>query len=238
MITVGSAPTCSKGGGDCNDSSASVFPGAFELCNNVDDNCNSLTDEQASDQCPIDKNAIFKCQAGNCLIQACASGFHDLNGAFTDGCECNGTDQYEPNDTCGEAVLIDSALYDNGKMAFSPEGRVVTTDQDWYRVYASDLGDGGYAVCDSFNLDVRFIKQPGGLALDVYRGSCPAPTGANNQGVCCARPAFNWFTNFKGSSNGTPSKQWSEYGECPCSTGDQFDQSNYGWSYSGLPYCM
>ena len=32
-------------GGDCNDSSASIKPGATETCNGLDDNCNSQTDE-------------------------------------------------------------------------------------------------------------------------------------------------------------------------------------------------
>ncbi len=32
-------------GGDCNDASAAVHPGASELCNNADDNCNGLVDE-------------------------------------------------------------------------------------------------------------------------------------------------------------------------------------------------
>ena len=30
---------------DCNDSSASINPGALEVCNGVDDNCNGQTDE-------------------------------------------------------------------------------------------------------------------------------------------------------------------------------------------------
>ncbi len=36
--------TASKGG-DCNDAAASIHPGAPELCNNIDDNCNGLTDD-------------------------------------------------------------------------------------------------------------------------------------------------------------------------------------------------
>ena len=260
MVTIGTAPTCSKGGLDCNDNDASMSPGAKELCNKLDDNCNSITDEQAADGCPLDKNAVFKCQAGQCIIQSCATGFYDLNAAFSDGCECNGNDQFEPNDSCSQAYLLDSSLNDGGKLVYSPEGRVVTTDQDWYRVYAADLGEGGYAVCDKFNLRVSFVKQPGGLGLDVYRGSCPVsplpgppgPEGkpslnsdqdkryesvAGNQ-TCCGQSSFNWFTNFKGASGGEPSRQWSEYGECPCSTGDTFDQSNTGWSTGGNPYCM
>jgi hypothetical protein len=35
--------------GDCNDADAAVFPGADELCNDVDDNCNGQVDDNATD---------------------------------------------------------------------------------------------------------------------------------------------------------------------------------------------
>ena len=34
---------------DCNDSNAAVYPGAAEICNGVDDNCNGLVDEGFAD---------------------------------------------------------------------------------------------------------------------------------------------------------------------------------------------
>jgi hypothetical protein len=235
MVTVGTPAICSKGGGDCNDGNGSIFPAAFETCNNVDDNCNGVTDENASDQCPTTVNATFKCISGSCQITACASGFSDVNGAWTDGCECNGMDPYEPNDTCGAAVVVDTALYDNGKAA-TVEGRVVqSTDHDWFSFYAADLGDAGYAACDAYNVRVVFTKNPGGLVFDVWKGSCPA--GGTNA-FCCGRTDFNWFTNFKsGTAYGG---SWSGYGECPCQTGNQFDNSNPGWNLdpgNGGPYC-
>ncbi|GMV39564.1 MAG: hypothetical protein AMXMBFR64_12800 [Myxococcales bacterium] len=38
-------------GGDCNDANATVFPGAAELCNGVDDDCDGETDEQDAGGC-------------------------------------------------------------------------------------------------------------------------------------------------------------------------------------------
>ncbi|MSP90201.1 MAG: hypothetical protein EXR79_00110 [Myxococcales bacterium] len=42
-----------KIGGDCNDLVASVKPGADEICNNLDDNCNGDTDESGSKGCKV-----------------------------------------------------------------------------------------------------------------------------------------------------------------------------------------
>ena len=38
-------------GGDCNDFAKTIHPGAKEICNNVDDNCNSQTDESGASGC-------------------------------------------------------------------------------------------------------------------------------------------------------------------------------------------
>jgi hypothetical protein len=238
LVTVGTAPTCTKGGGDCNDANASVKPGGLESCNNVDDNCNSVTDENSSENCPTNTNALYKCVAGSCQVTGCATGFYDINGSWSDGCECNGNDNNEPNDACSQATVMDTALYDSGKTA-GIEGIVMGTDVDWFSVYAADTGDGGSGACDKFNMRVLMTKNPGGVAFDVWRGSCPA--GGTNA-VCCNSTDFNWFTNFKGSAGPGPySDYWSEWGECPCQTGNYFDQSNYSWNMgpgNGGPYCM
>jgi hypothetical protein len=48
MTTLGTPPVCPNGGGDCNDDpggGAAVNPSATEVCNGVDDDCDSLVDE-------------------------------------------------------------------------------------------------------------------------------------------------------------------------------------------------
>ena len=238
MTTVGTPAVCTKGGGDCNDVLATINPGANETCNNVDDNCNGTTDENASDQCPAYPNAVVQCVTGTCQLKSCFKDFYNINGSVSDGCECNGTDFYEPNDTCASAYVVSTSLHEggNGSKETITARLVDTSDIDWFAVYAADSGDNGYAACDAFNTRVVFTNNPGGgLRFDVWKGSCPA--GGNNS-VCCGRTDFNWFTNFKsGTAYGG---SWSGYGECPCQTGNQFDNSNPGWNLdpgNGGPYC-
>ena len=40
-------------GGDCNDFNTAVHPGAAEICNNADDNCNGQTDEAGAKACTV-----------------------------------------------------------------------------------------------------------------------------------------------------------------------------------------
>lgn len=236
---------CTGGGGDCQDNNASVYPGAGELCNNLDDNCNGIIDENANTGCVIPPNATVGCVAAKCVILACSEQYYDLNNSYIDGCECNGVDANEPNDTCLTATVVATAAYDNGGV-YTATGKVVkpNDDVDWFKFYAVDLADSGNGVCDKYNVRVQFVQTPGGLAFDISKGpKCP---NANEDGklannFCCGQTDFNWFTNFKGVSNGDVSRKYSEFGQCPCTSNLLFyDQSSAGWNldpfYNG-PYC-
>jgi DMSO/TMAO reductase YedYZ heme-binding membrane subunit len=69
MTRSGTPTTCTSVGGDCNDANAAIKPGATEICDNVDNNCNGNIDE-----------SIFKsssCGQGACLRtvnQTCSRG--------------------------------------------------------------------------------------------------------------------------------------------------------------------
>ena len=49
MTVVGTPTTCTAGGSDCNDMSGGVSPGAVELCDAIDQDC----DGAPRDGCPL-----------------------------------------------------------------------------------------------------------------------------------------------------------------------------------------
>ena len=75
----------------------------FELCNQVDDDCDGKVDEDYNTQTDPQNcgacgnvcgsnlaaggNAVWACSTGQCVIASCKAGFHDDNNSAADGCE-------------------------------------------------------------------------------------------------------------------------------------------------------
>jgi uncharacterized repeat protein (TIGR02543 family) len=86
---------------DCNDSVASVHPGATELCDGIDNNCSGISDEGCAGQCLIGQMSACPMQCGVCAgsQRTCGS-----DGAWLP-CDYTLIPQYNfSGDTCGDSL--------------------------------------------------------------------------------------------------------------------------------------
>ena len=130
-------------GGDCNDFDPNINPGATEICNGIDDNCNSGIDEEGAIGCQnyyydLDRDGYgtseFKCL---CSPEGFFTAFmgndcDDTNALVNPGADeaCNGKD-------------------DNCNGATDEEIEIALCQENGYRIYYYD-GDGdGYGLTDN-----------------------------------------------------------------------------------------
>jgi len=89
---------------DCNDHDPAIKPGAIELCDGVDNNCNGQVDEESI---VTILNGFGNCNAGKISIKSCNKGFENCDKDPSNGCE---TDIYNDRENCGQCGNACSAL--------------------------------------------------------------------------------------------------------------------------------
>ncbi len=189
-----------------------------EACNDRDDDCDGLTDEDpVSAMCPVPAGTPLHGKVGcegSCRMVSCdgassagpqqtyVPGWYDVDGDFRNGCEC----QADPREAKGGGACEDAiplgTLPDAGQRLTVGGNLVPASDEDWFMVEAVDTTwDAEKDACDRFNLKVLFTKNPdGAFRVEVRRGGCGTL-------ACPAGEVFEWATNF-----GTNAA-----GECKCS---------------------
>ena len=159
---------------DCAPLDPAINPGAPEICNGIDDNCNGDIDEgDPIILCPLPPNvATTTCNDGNCEINSCNSGYADCNGDYSDGCEV----YLITSDTCNNAQYLGWA-YGNGDGCLLRK-TLLRYGEKWYRMeIKNDFWDGSKTAVKAV------LSVPAGMDYDLYLyDGCTLQSSSTNRG--------------------------------------------------------
>lgn len=90
---------------DCDDTESGINPGAVEVCDAIDHDCDMSTDEApASTSCPSDARTTYACASSSCAVSSCGGGYDDCDGTASNGCEQR-LDVVDHCGSCGNACV-------------------------------------------------------------------------------------------------------------------------------------
>lgn len=156
------APFVATKGGDCNDSSKSIHPGAVETCDNVDNNCNSQTDEAGAEGCSTyyldaDQDGYGVSTDSKCLCKGTIPHTATKIGDCNDNVSSQNPGTAEK---CGASGGIGTDDNCNGQT--DEEGAQGCT------VYYRDVDQDGYGIEN----DSKCLCAPAGIYTALLKGDC------------------------------------------------------------------
>jgi hypothetical protein len=184
---VGNPSICSKGKTDCNDAKSSVYPGAPEICDGLDNSCSGSTDNGCDD----DKDGYCDSAMGYVVGAACVHGGGDcndgnasINPGAPDICG-NGID-----DDCSGAGTVDAAS--QGKTGSSVFPANQYDSSHWLAFSFTPNASGTLAAINGLQL-LNWDSSPPSTALRVFSGGLPGnggtQLGSSSQSV---NSGHNW----------------------------------------------
>ena len=165
-----------------------------ERCDDRDDDCDGLVDEEAL--CSIDRG-IGACVAGACAIATCDDGFADCDGDIANGCEAEVANDRRVCGACGVECRLTEACVAGvceredvlditaglGSCALLASGRVLC----WGWNFAGEVGDGtlaeAHAPTEVLGVsNAASISSDGGTTCTLDRGGVVQCWGEGHYG--------------------------------------------------------
>ena len=206
-------PYTSYVGGDCNDGNPNVKPGALEVCNSLDDNCDGQTDPTSATGCnnfypDVDKDTFGANVSPVCYCKATG----DWNVTKTGDCYdtdasvnpgktevCNGADD-NCNGQIDESVLKTFYKDNDGDGYGSVTSQIACTAPTGYTLNAGDCNDfnkliypGATEICNDLDDDCNGVADDGLATKTIYKdndGDSFAADNAAKQDKC--NVPVNW----------------------------------------------
>ena len=83
---------------DCDDSNSSIFPGAIERCDGIDNNCDGKIDNNLT---ITQEHGVYTCESGKKRLMSCQKGFGNCDNNADNGCEADLMNDMENCGACG-----------------------------------------------------------------------------------------------------------------------------------------
>lgn len=188
-------------------------PTGGESCDGKDNDCNGKTDDgDIRILCPVDIHTSFECANGACRIVSCQSGWYDINGLISDGCECQAQDSLRGNDACNNAY--DLGNFSNATQSLSIETNILPVGRSaWYKArFVDDVNGDISQGRDLFHINIKLESNPQNqYKLDIYEESCSTSPNWNTF-LDCPQADYHFATDFRGGSG----RDGKPLGENPC----------------------